>query len=116
MTGRSQAASVTIVRLLDRSRVPADRQAGRQEHAQVPPGAQPDRSLLDRRPHSGPAGRRRRLGDHLPAEGLTRPGQESNWLPAPEGDFRPAMRMYQPSPEILKGDYLLPPITEISQT
>jgi len=44
------------------------------------------------------------------------PDKESNWLPAPEGDFRPAMRMYQPSPEILKGDYLLPPITEISQT
>src|SRR5215470_17420746 len=38
------------------------------------------------------------------------PDKESNWLPAPEGDFRPAMRMYQPSPEILKGDYLLPPI------
>lgn len=39
--------------------------------------------------------------------------QDSNWLPTPEGDFRPIMRMYQPKPEILVGDYSLPAITRI---
>ena len=39
------------------------------------------------------------------------PGAEkANWLPAPEGDFRPIMRMYQPGEEILNGTYKLPAI------
>ncbi len=38
------------------------------------------------------------------------PEKESNWLPAPEGDFRPVMRMYQPGREILEGTYVLPAI------
>jgi hypothetical protein len=42
------------------------------------------------------------------------PDKEPNWLPAPEGDFRPILRMYQPRPEILKGKYVLPAITKIS--
>jgi hypothetical protein len=42
------------------------------------------------------------------------PEKESNWLPAPAGDFRPVMRMYQPRPEVLAGDYALPPIRKIS--
>jgi hypothetical protein len=43
------------------------------------------------------------------------PGTENdpNWLPAPHGDFRPVMRMYQPTPEILTGDYSLPAIRKI---
>jgi hypothetical protein len=36
--------------------------------------------------------------------------RESNWLPAPEGDFRPLIRMYQPGEAVLSGAYALPPI------
>jgi hypothetical protein len=36
-----------------------------------------------------------------------------NWLPAPAGDFRPMMRMFQPAREILDGSYVLPPIRRI---
>jgi hypothetical protein len=39
--------------------------------------------------------------------------KESNWLPAPGGDFRPIMRMYQPKPEVLAGDYALPAIRRV---
>ncbi len=42
-----------------------------------------------------------------PADGIER----SNWLPAPEGDFRPILRMYEPGPSILDGSYEIPPIT-----
>jgi hypothetical protein len=41
------------------------------------------------------------------------PDKESNWLPAPEGDFRPILRMYQPRPEALDGTYVLPPIRRV---
>ena len=41
------------------------------------------------------------------------PGKEANWLPTPEGDFRPIMRMYQPRDEVLGGDYALPPIRRV---
>ena len=37
--------------------------------------------------------------------------ERSNWLPAPEGDFRPILRMYEPGPSILDGSYEIPPIT-----
>jgi hypothetical protein len=42
------------------------------------------------------------------------PEKESNWLPAPAGSFRVAMRMYQPHEEVLDGDYELPPIRRAS--
>ena len=41
------------------------------------------------------------------------PDKDSNWLPTPEDDFRPVMRMYQPAPEVLAGDYALPAITRV---
>ena len=41
------------------------------------------------------------------------PDKESNWLPAPEGDFRPLLRMYQPRLEALDGTYMLPPIRRV---
>jgi hypothetical protein len=46
--------------------------------------------------------------------GKDSPGQdkESNWLPAPNGPFRPVVRMYQPRGEILDGTYTLPAITK----
>jgi hypothetical protein len=38
--------------------------------------------------------------------------KRSNWLPTPDGRFRPLMRMYQPRAEVLNGDYILPAITK----
>ncbi|MFK3679197.1 DUF1254 domain-containing protein [Microbacterium sp. NPDC090218] len=43
-----------------------------------------------------------------------RPGDAiaaANWLPAPAGDFRPVMRMYEPDAAVLDGSYLVPAIT-----
>ena len=40
------------------------------------------------------------------------PGQQANWLPAPEGDFRPILRMYEPDQAVFDGTYQLPPITK----
>ncbi|WP_228266051.1 DUF1254 domain-containing protein [Microlunatus elymi] len=39
--------------------------------------------------------------------------QAANWLPTPDGDFRPMIRLYQPRPEILKGKFALPPIRRV---
>lgn len=38
---------------------------------------------------------------------------QANWLPAPEGDFRLILRMYQPGEEILAGTYTLPDVERI---
>jgi hypothetical protein len=38
---------------------------------------------------------------------------QANWLPAPEGDFRPMLRMYQPAPAVLDGSYQLPPVVRV---
>ncbi len=38
---------------------------------------------------------------------------ESNWLPAPEGDFMLWLRVYQPGDAILNGKYRVPPIVEV---
>lgn len=32
------------------------------------------------------------------------------WLPAPAGDFRPVLRMYEPAPSVLDGTYVVPAI------
>jgi hypothetical protein len=37
---------------------------------------------------------------------------ESNWLPAPAGDFMLWLRVYQPGAAILNGKYLVPPVVE----
>jgi hypothetical protein len=50
------------------------------------------------------------VGDNRPIRAGT--DKEPNWLPAPDGEFRPVMRMYVPKPEILAGDYALPAITK----
>ncbi len=39
--------------------------------------------------------------------------QRANWLPAPAGDFRPLLRLYQPGQAILDGSYVLPPIERV---
>ena len=41
-------------------------------------------------------------------------GNESNWLPAPTGDFKLWLRAYLPGPAILNGSYQVPPVVEVS--
>ncbi|MFD7578549.1 DUF1254 domain-containing protein [Kitasatospora sp. NPDC059817] len=36
--------------------------------------------------------------------------EAANWLPAPVGEFRPIIRLYQPKPAVLDGSYRVPPI------
>jgi hypothetical protein len=38
---------------------------------------------------------------------------ESNWLPAPAGDFMLWLRVYQPGAAILNGTYQVPPVVEV---
>ncbi|MEO3974096.1 DUF1254 domain-containing protein [Streptomyces sp. CAU 1734] len=38
------------------------------------------------------------------------PAEAANWLPAPEGDFRPMIRLYMPGEPVLDGTYRLPRI------
>jgi hypothetical protein len=43
--------------------------------------------------------------------------KESNWLPAPKGEFIPMMRMYYPavtSPSVIDGSWKIPPVVEVS--
>jgi hypothetical protein len=40
--------------------------------------------------------------------------KESNWLPAPAGEFRPVLRMYQPGAEIFSGEWTPPAIERAS--
>jgi hypothetical protein len=39
--------------------------------------------------------------------------QESNWLPAPAGNFMLWLRVYQPGAAILNGAYRVPPVVEV---
>jgi hypothetical protein len=39
--------------------------------------------------------------------------RESNWLPAPSGNFILWLRVYQPGPAILNGQYQVPPVVEV---
>jgi hypothetical protein len=39
---------------------------------------------------------------------------ESNWLPAPSGNFILWLRVYIPGEAILKGEYIVPPVVEVS--
>jgi hypothetical protein len=41
------------------------------------------------------------------------PDKESNWLPAPAGDFRPTLRMYQPGEAVFDGLWLPPSIKRL---
>lgn len=40
-------------------------------------------------------------------------GHESNWLPAPSGNFVLWLRAYLPDPSILDGEYKVPPVVKI---
>jgi hypothetical protein len=41
-------------------------------------------------------------------------GKESNWLPAPSGDFNLTMRVYSPKPEVLDGRWAPPAVRRAS--
>ncbi len=41
------------------------------------------------------------------------PDKESNWLPAPDGRFRPILREYTPRPEALDGTWVVSPIRRV---
>ena len=41
-------------------------------------------------------------------------GHESNWLPAPVGNFILWLRVYIPGESILKGEYNVPPVVKVS--
>ena len=41
------------------------------------------------------------------------PEDRANWLPAPEGPFRPLLRMYEPDATVLDGTYVIPAITRL---
>ncbi|PYI38048.1 hypothetical protein CVS30_12575 [Arthrobacter psychrolactophilus] len=47
---------------------------------------------------------------YLGAEEPIDPARRANWLPAPEGDFRPLLRMYEPDVSIINGSYPLPAV------
>jgi hypothetical protein len=40
-------------------------------------------------------------------------GKESNWLPAPRGNFEPTMRLYSPRPEVLDLTWAPPPFKNV---
>lgn len=41
--------------------------------------------------------------------------ERANWLPAPNGQFRPVLRMYLPTAAITTQEYVLPPLVKIEQ-
>ena len=41
------------------------------------------------------------------------PDDESNWLPAPKGNFWIILRMYNPKQEVLDGNYLPPEVVKL---
>ncbi len=41
------------------------------------------------------------------------PAARANWLPAPDGPFRPILRLYEPDEAVLDGRYVLPAITRL---
>jgi hypothetical protein len=41
------------------------------------------------------------------------PEARANWLPTPDGEFRPILRMYEPDGSVFDGGYELPPITKL---
>jgi hypothetical protein len=41
-------------------------------------------------------------------------GHESNWLPAPSGNFILWLRVYQPGQTVLNGEYKVPPVVKVN--
>lgn len=69
-------------------------------------------SIGDRTPglvRDAQGGLRIQLGHRSPPDGL-----DTNWLPAPAGEFYLCLRAYLPRPELLDGRYSLPPVERIA--
>ena len=84
--------------------------------ARTPPGRQPDRLLLHRRPHPGlhydaDGG----LTLHIRKDRPTEPQHGANWLPAPDGLFTVIVRLYGPDPSVLDGTWTLPDLAAGSE-
>lgn len=47
---------------------------------------------------------------HIRKDRPADPAEAANWLPAPEGDFRPVIRLYTPGQAVLDGRYEVPAI------
>ena len=43
------------------------------------------------------------------------PDKESNWLPAPEGEFSMNLRLYVPQESVLNGEYQYPPVQKFHE-
>lgn len=66
-------------------------------------------ALGDRTP-----GLRREVDGSLVLEiGHTRPAEDSNWLPAPEGAFYLILRLYHPTPAFMAGQYTIPALRRV---
>ncbi|WP_406449708.1 DUF1254 domain-containing protein [Streptomyces sp. NBC_00876] len=52
---------------------------------------------------------------HISRERPADPVAAANWLPAPEGDFRPMCRLYMPQRAVLDGKYEIPVIRRIGE-
>lgn len=50
---------------------------------------------------------------HISRERPVDPVAAANWLPAPEGDFRPMLRLYMPERSVLDGRYGLPAVQRV---
>lgn len=50
----------------------------------------------------------------MQADDPSTPQARANWLPTPEGDFRPLLRMYEPNAAVFDGSYELPAITKLT--
>ncbi|HEY9331586.1 MAG TPA: DUF1254 domain-containing protein [Streptomyces sp.] len=50
---------------------------------------------------------------HISKERPADPVAAANWLPAPEGEFRPGFRLYMPQRAVLEGRYELPAVRRI---
>ncbi|MEW1690835.1 DUF1254 domain-containing protein [Streptomyces sp. NPDC091265] len=50
---------------------------------------------------------------HISRERPADPVAAANWLPAPEGDFRPMLRLYMPERSVLDGRYGIPAVRRV---
>nr|WP_231980748.1 DUF1214 domain-containing protein [Tessaracoccus coleopterorum] len=50
---------------------------------------------------------------HMSAAEPADPQARANWLPAPDGPFRPMLRVYEPDESIVDGRYELPAVVRV---
>src|SRR5690349_14076950 len=80
-------------------------------------GGEPDQPVPDQLADAAhPEAGSRRWLHHLRAEGVSGPGEESSWLPAPEGPFALIMRLYWPEQAALDGTWKAPVPEQVSVT